>query len=182
LRESLNLELEKDFDLKLAHIIAQDISQGTIIIDKGSKDLVQIGMPIITSEHALVGRINEIYDNYSQVALITAPNVSFDVKIGPEEIDGLAKGSGNNNIKVDLVPKDKKLIEGLTVSTSQLGGIFPAGLLVGTITQVNNSDVNTFQSAEITPAFDLHQLTQVFIANTKLPPAINLPETQKSNE
>jgi len=86
LRESLNLELEKNFDLKLAHIIAQDISQGTIIIDKGSKDLVQIGMPIITSEHALVGRINEIYDNYSQVALITAPNVSFDVKLAPKKL------------------------------------------------------------------------------------------------
>ena len=182
LRQGLNLELDKDFDLKLADIVAKDVAQDAIIIDKGSKDLVQEGMPVITSERALVGRVSKTYSNYSEVTLVTAKDFSFDVKIGDDGIDGLVKGGGADKAIVDLVPKDKELKEGSAVSTSQLGGIFPGGLLVGTVSGVDNSDVNTFQSAKLSPAFDVNMSLQVFVASGKLPLGLGGTEAKKTNE
>ena len=182
LRQGLNLDLDKDFDRKLADIVAKDVAQDAIIIDKGSKGLVQEGMPVITSERALVGRVSKTYSNYSEVTLVTAKDFSFDVKIGDDGIDGLVKGGGADKAIVDLVPKDKELKEGSAVSTSQLGGIFPGGLLVGTVSGVDNSDVNTFQSAKLSPAFDVNMSLQVFVASGKLPLGLGGTEAKKTNE
>lgn len=169
LRQGLNLELDKDFDLKLANIVAKNVAQDIIVIDQGSDDLVEEGMPVITSERVVVGRVAKVYDDYSEVLLATAKDFSFDILIGDEEIDGLVKGNGNNSASVDLVPKDKRLESGQSIFTSQLGGIFPAGLLVGTVGAVNSSDVETFKSAAVTMAFNVDGSRQVFVASGKTP-------------
>lgn len=169
LRQGLNLELNKDFDLKLANIVAKNVAQDIIIIDQGSNNLVEEGMPVITSDRALVGKVTKTYSNYSEVTLVSASNFSFDVRIGDEGVDGLAKGKGQDNAVVDFVPKDKKLESGQGIFTSQLGGIFPAGLLVGSVGQVSRNDVETFQSAGISLAFDVNGSQRVFVASGKMP-------------
>jgi rod shape-determining protein MreC len=175
LRQGLNLELNKDFDLKLADIIAKNVGSDTLIINKGSKDMVQAGMPVITSQKAVVGKISKVYDNFSEVELITSKNFSFDVKIGDDMIDGLVKGQGGFAATIDLVSKDKELKPGSQVVTSQMGGIFPAGLVIGTIKDVNKNDVETFQSAAISLAFDINGSSRVFIANAKYPLNLETP-------
>lgn len=169
LRQGLNLELDKDFDLKLANVISKLVEQDVLIVDKGSRDMVDVGMPVITAQKSLVGKIVKVYDGFSEVALVTGKDFSFDAKIGDEGIDGLVKGQGSCRAAVSLVPKGKDLKSGTVVSTSTLGGIFPAGLLVGTINEVNKNDVETFQSASVSLAFDVSGISQVFIANSKYP-------------
>jgi len=168
LREGLNLELDKDFDLKLADIIAKDVANDTLIINKGSRDMIDSGMPVITSQKALVGKISKVYDSFSEVTLVTSKNFSFDVRIG-DGVDGLVKGQGKYCAGIDLVPRDKGLKADDPVYTSALGGIFPAGLLVGTVKEVYRNDVETFQSAALSLAFDAGGSRQVFVANGKLP-------------
>ncbi len=174
LRQGLNLELGKDFDLKMADIVAKSVSEDTIIIDKGSKDMVQPGMPVITSERAVVGKISKVYDDFSEVELVTGKKLSFDVKIGDTLIDGLAKGQGDMRTIIDLVPKDKELKSGDAVVTSRMGGIFPAGLLIGTINNIKKNDVETFQSADVSLAFDINCASRVFIANAKYPVSLDV--------
>jgi len=170
LRQGLNMELGKDFDLKLADIIAKNIADDSLIINKGAKDLVQTGMSVITSDKAVVGRISKVYDDFSEVELITGKKFSFDAKIGDDMVDCLVKGRGGMNAVVDLVPKDKELKAGAAVVTGQLGGIFPAGLVIGTIKDVDSNDVGTFQTAAISLAFDINIASRVFIANSKYTP------------
>jgi len=168
LRQGLNLELDKDFDLKLAGIIGKDASRDVLIIDKGSNDLVEAGMPVITAEKAVVGKISKVYADFAEVALITGRDFSFDVKVGDDAVDCLVKGRGGLSAAIDLVPKDKKLEAGAAVITSPLGGIFPAGLLVGTVGDVDTNDVEMFQSGSVVPAFDFNG-EKVFVANAKSP-------------
>jgi rod shape-determining protein MreC len=63
--------------------------------------------------------------------------------------------------------------------TSILGGIFPPGLVVGQLSDVNKNDVGSFQTARILPAFDIVRDQQVFVASGKYPlepkSAPNLP-------
>lgn len=157
LKEALGLEFQKEFKISLAQVIGKDISQDFLLIDKGTKDNVLENMPVITQQKVLVGRISEVFDKFSKVMLISHENSSFNVE------NGIVRGEGNLKILFDLIPKEKEIFAEELVFTSALGGIFPEGLLVGKIKEVKRSDVEPFQQAEISPAFDISNIDKLFI-------------------
>jgi len=75
----------------------------------------------------------------------------------------LAKGQGNQKIILDMFPKDQELELGKLVTTSALGGIYPSGMVIGTIGAVNSVDSEPFKKAEINPAYNLNTINKVFI-------------------
>jgi len=163
LREALRVGLEKDFELELSRVINKDIFQDSLLIDKGSEDGISEGFPVITSQKILLGRIGEIYGDFSEVVLITNKNSSFDAMIFEKDIYGVARGEGGLGLLLDLIPKEREVIEGDLVFTTALGGIFPEGLLVGQVKEVRKADVEAFQEAEISSSFDLGSIEEVFI-------------------
>jgi rod shape-determining protein MreC len=163
LREALGIGLEKEFQLKLSQVISKDISQDSILINKGLKDGLKKDFPVITSQKVLLGRIDEVYQNFSKVKLISNKESSFDIKIFEKEIYGVAKGKGSLRLYLDFIPKDQEISQGELIVTTTLGGIFPPGLLVGVIKEIKKSDIEPFQKAEILPSFDLKKLNNLFI-------------------
>jgi len=169
LREALEIGLEKEFGLILAEVIGKDISQDSILINKGKKDGLNNNLPVITQQKILVGRVGEIYENFSRIILASNKESAFNAQISrdeegfADEISGVVKGRGNFQLFLDLVPKEKEIKEGDRVITTSLGGIFPKGLLVGQIQKVKKSDIEPFQQAEIKPSFDIKELETVFI-------------------
>jgi len=156
LKSALAFAKEKNFNILSAQIVSYRANQDVILIDKGKEDNLIKGMPVVTVNNVVVGKIKEVFDNFSEVVLITNNNFSFDVKIqlnDTEQTVALAKGEGNKNLTFDLAPKEKEIpIESL-VFTSVLGGSFPPGLLVGKITQVQKNDAQPFQKGVIKPYF-----------------------------
>ncbi len=167
LRNALNIGLEKDFQLKLSQVISKDISQDSILIDKGTKDGILKGFPVVTYQKTLLGRIGEVYENFSEVILISNKESSFDAEVQDREAEGLVKGKGNLELYLDFIPKDKEIFEGDFVVTTALGGIFPTGLLVGSIKEIKKSDIQPFQTAEIKPSFEIKELDKLFIITNK---------------
>lgn len=163
LREALNLNLAKEFDLSLAEVIGKDVSEDFILINKGVDNGISEGLPVISQQKILVGKISEVYKNYSKAKLISHKESSFDGKIVEKEILGQVKGEGNFKILFDLIPREQEITEGDLVESSALGGAFPEGLLVGQIKQVKKSDIQPFNQAEISPLFDLGELEMIFI-------------------
>ena len=167
LREALEIGLEKEFKLLLSEVRGKDISQDTLLINKGSKDGISKGFPVITQQKALIGKIGEVYENFSKVILISNKESSFDVKImgwdDDSDIQGVIKGKGNLKLFLDLVLQEKEIKEGNLVVTTVLGGIFPKGLLVGEIKEVLKNDIQPWQGAKIKPAFDIKELETLFV-------------------
>jgi len=157
LRQALGLELQKDYRLVLAQVISKDISQDYLLIDKGTRDGISKGMPLITEQKVLVGRISEVYEKFSKVQLLSNKENSFDADFG------LVKGAGNFKLFFELIPKEIELSEGDLIFTSALGGIFPKGLLVGQVKKVIKNDVEPFQQAEIEPAFNISEAEIIFV-------------------
>jgi len=163
LREALNIGLEKEFELSLAQVIGKDISQDFILINKGLEDGASQNLPVVTQQKILLGKISEVYQNYSRVMLISNKESSFDGKIVGKETLGEVLGKGNFKVLFDLIPPEAEISKGDLVETSALGGVFPGGLLVGKIGEVQKSDVQSFYQAEISPFYDLGKLEAVFI-------------------
>jgi rod shape-determining protein MreC len=129
-----------------------NFSQDIIFVDKGSKDGLIEELTVISQNNVLIGKVIKVFENFSQVQLITANNFSFDIQIGDKETLGLAKGIGNNKLLFDLVPKESEIKIGDIVKTSSISGKFFPGLIVGKIKTISAQD-NTYLKGEIEPEF-----------------------------
>jgi rod shape-determining protein MreC len=163
LRQALGVGLEKEFNLTIAQVTGKDLSKDSIFIDKGEKDGLEKGLPVVTSQKVLVGKISATYNNFSEVALIYSKEISFDAKVQDKNVSGLIKGQGNSRLLLDLIPLDKEITPGDIIVTSALSGDFPEGILVGKVQSVKKSELEPFQQAKIMPYFDLKEVDQLFV-------------------
>jgi len=168
LKKALSLDLGKEFKLSFAQIISKDISQDFILVDKGLKNNIEKGMPVITEQKVLVGRIYEVYDWFSKVILISNKDSSFDAQISGQDISGVVKGRGSLSLYLDFVAREEEVKKDDLVITTSLSGVFPAGILVGKVSDIKKSDLEPFQQDEIVPAFDLREARSVFVVTDYL--------------
>jgi rod shape-determining protein MreC len=163
LRNALDLGLRNDFRLVLTQVISKDIDKDIISINKGAKDGISSGMPVLTGQKVLVGKVTDVSDNFSKVMLITDKSSSFDAKILDSEAEGVLRGGGGFSAILDLIPREAEIKQEDQVMTSALGGIYPQGILVGKIANIEKSDTGSFQKASVLPSFDPKELDNLFI-------------------
>ena len=160
LKKLLKFELQKEFDLKLAKVISADLD-GFILIDKGKKNGIKIGMPVINSEKVFYGEIIEVYNHFSKVILINNKKAVVPAQTAKKGIKGIIKGEENFLI-FDLIKKDDKIKTGDIIITSALSEIFPKGLLIGRVKKIEKNDLDPFLKAEVEPFID-QNLETVFL-------------------
>lgn len=119
----------------------------TLSIDKGSKDGLKKDMAVVT-KNGLIGKINKVYTNSSEIKLITADDVNFKVSVSIKNNDhetyAILSGYDQNNnlLKVIWVDKTVNIEKNSTVVTSGLGGLFPAGIYIGTVEKIESDKYN----------------------------------------
>jgi len=171
LKDYLNLKNKyADYSTVPAYVIERTYSNydKIVIINVGSKDGIEVNMPVI-SESGLVGHVISVTDNSAKVQTIvdTGSTVSATISTAPESI--LAKGtiSENEQIKATSIPADATVLQGDTVVTSGLGGIYPKGILIGTIKDIVNTKNQTDRYANIETATKFNTLQTVLVITAK---------------
>lgn len=172
LREALGLNLQKDFDLVLGRVISKDILSDSLLINVGLNDGIKKGFPVILAVNLpekalqggdLLGKVVDVYPNYSRVMLITQKNNKIDVEIPDAKSFALSVGGGGLKAGLEMFPRDKELKEGSLIITSALGGNYPPGLLMGKVKSVKKLDNEPFQKADIETVFDLNTINNIFV-------------------
>ena len=133
----------------------------SIVLNRGSKDNVKIGMAIMDRNY-LVGQIIEVNYSSSRALLLSDLNSKIPVIIQPPFLQAVASGTGKNYGIIEYTKdeyKENQIEKEAVVYTSGLGGIFKPGIPVGKIT--NNSEQLTFFS-------DFGQLSFVKIVEFKV--------------
>jgi len=171
-----NVRLRKLLDLKetipspsiTAQIIGKDPSLWfkTVVIDRGSSDGVQKGMPVVTVE-GIVGQVMSVSPHFAKVLLANDPNSAIDTLIQRSRVHGILKGSSENSYQLQYVLKKAEVHVGDDICTSGLGGVFPKGLPVGKVSKVVENPAGMFQEIEIMPSVDFSELEFVIIILTK---------------
>jgi len=163
LRRALDIGLEKEFLLTFADITSKDISGDYLLINKGLRDGIAKNMPVVTEKKVLIGKISEVYGGFSRIMLISDKNSSFDAKILEKNVTALVRGEGNSKAVLDLVPADKDIAADDIIITSELGGIFPKGILVGKVGNIRKSSSESFLMAEIVSFSEIKEIEKVFV-------------------
>ena len=136
-----------------------------IIINRGTRDGIAIGMPVAT-ELGLVGRIVGVGANASQVQLITDENSSVSTRLQTTRAHGSIIGQASGALRLTMVDLDEEIRQGDLVITSGLGGNFPADIVVGQVTSVRQFEFELFQEAEVRSLIDFASLEFVLVVTS----------------
>ncbi|MCY3573037.1 MAG: rod shape-determining protein MreC [Chloroflexi bacterium] len=133
-----------------------------IIINRGARDGIAVGMPVST-DLGLVGRIIDISANAAQVQLITDENSSVSSRLQTTRAHGSIVGQASGALRLTMVDLDEAIRQGDLVITSGLGGNFPADIVVGQVTSVRQFEFELFQEAEVRSLIDFAALEFVLV-------------------
>ncbi|HSX39207.1 MAG TPA: rod shape-determining protein MreC [Candidatus Saccharimonadales bacterium] len=168
LRTQLNLKNRNTFDKKLllANVMgnAKDLTGGSVIIDKGTRQGVKAGSNVILANY-LVGIVKDTQSERSLVSLITSPDISAtvrDIDVA-QHTEGLAVGQYGTSIQMTRILPNEVINVGDTIVTSGKDGIFDANLLLGKVVKVVSVPAEPLKSAYIETQIDLANLDKVFV-------------------
>ncbi len=172
LRSELGLLPREQYELKAASVIGRDAGGlgNWLSIDQGALQGIVSGMPVIVDAGILVGRVSDVSASSSRVMLLSNPESIVNGSETGTEASGIVKGEHGLGLLFDMVLQTDVLKEGDSVVTSGLGGVFPKGLLIGTIQEPRFSEDRLFQQASLVSPIEIDRLRYVFvITNTRMP-------------
>ncbi|MBU4201354.1 MAG: rod shape-determining protein MreC [Verrucomicrobia bacterium] len=142
-------------------------------LDKGLSDGVAHDLPVISAE-GLVGRIVDVSAYTADVLFLVDPSSKVSAKLSRMDAFGIVRGQGVSLLgdplcRMDFIIKDAAILPGDEVVSSGLGGVYPAGLVIGYVEKVYLDRSGLYQYADIVPAVDLRSLGFVFIILSERP-------------
>lgn len=169
LRKKLSFKQHTKRELIAAEVIARDISGWwqTIRLDKGYEDGARKDLAVVTDQ-GLVGRVKDVTARTCDVLLISDPNCKVSCIIPRNSGFGVLSGKGLSLkgevlATLSLINRNLDVEKHDPVVTSGMGGIFPKGILVGHIEDIDYDSSGLFKKADILPMQDLGSITYVFI-------------------
>lgn len=168
-RKLLELKEENEnYQFLASSVIARDASDyyGAFTLDKGSVDGVALYDPVITAD-GLVGYISGLGASSSKVTTILSPGLEVGA-VDKETRDGGTlfgeiSSSKNGYTRLNYLSRNCEVTAGDIIVTSGIGSVFPKNLIIGEVNQIRAESENISLYAEIIPAADIKNCTDVFI-------------------
>ena len=149
-----------------AYVINRDVSNfsSTLVLNVGTNDGIEEKMTVI-ADKGLVGYVISVTPTTCKVQVIidSACTVSSMISTTQESI--ICKGTLENEqiLRASYIPTGAELIQGDNVYTSGVGGIYPKGIIIGTIKDIITTSNITDRYATVEPAVDFSKLDTVLI-------------------
>ena len=157
-----------DFKLQPANIIGTDVADvfSSLIIDKGTNDDVSVNDPVVSGNY-LVGIVKKVNPSYSVVLTLLNPSINIGA------IESKTREAGYVTTNLEQSENSRCILAGLErttsvspggiIVTSGIGGVYPKGLIIGTVSQVLETGYDLTSYAVIKPGADIPSLEDVFV-------------------
>jgi len=146
LRNLINENINSDEILAKVLIDRESPFLKSIILNRGTKDNVKMGMAIIDGVY-LVGQVIEVNYTNSRALLLSDLNSKIPSVLAPQNIQAVVSGTGKDYGIIehtqDDIEKDLNNVESI-IYTSGLGGLFKPGIPIGKISKDSKNKVNFF--------------------------------------
>ena len=172
LRDLLGLQEERPDlteDIVLATITEHAVTNWTasLTVSRGTNDGLEVGDCVMDENGNLVGTVSAVGTNWATILTLVDTDTSIGAQVFRTGELGVAQGNfalmGENRLRLDYLPAGCELLGGDLVVTSGLGGFYPAGLVIGSVEEVQLDDSGAASYAVLVPAVDFDALQQVVI-------------------
>jgi rod shape-determining protein MreC len=149
--------------------VSQEPFSRRLLIRRGSQDGVYVGQPAIDA-YGIVGQVTQVAPFVSTVTLITDPSHAIPVLDNRSGLRTVVFGSGDQDVlTVPYLTAVADIREGDLLVSSGMGGVFPAGYPVATVTKIENDPGESFLSIQARPAAHLNHGQQVLLIQSAHP-------------
>lgn len=170
LRDLLSFQKQTRQQVLAAEVIGQNPSPWyrTVIIDKGERDGVRKGMPVVIHQ-GIVGQVMAAGAGYAKVLLIIDQNNAVDALVERSRARGIVTGSPDGTCDFRYVLRKSDVAVGDPLISSGLDGVFPKGLRIGSVSGVMRRTSGIFQDVTVTPYVDFEKLEEVLVLTGAVP-------------
>lgn len=169
LKDSLELNtLISDYEKINATVINRNLGYwyDTVIIDKGSSSGIKENMAV-TTKQGLIGKIIKTTRNTSTVKLLTSDTnnkVSIQIKTKEGYLYGILNSKTDDNYYiVEGISNTRNLDIGSLVSTTGKGDIFPSGILIGEVFEINKDNFDLEAIIKVKPSINIDNFNYVTV-------------------
>ena len=153
-----------------ANVVASDATglSRTLMLSEGEQQGLQRGMAVVSID-GVVGEVIAVSRDAARVLLISDHNSALDAFDQRSRARGIIAGVVEDGLTMKYVDRSEDVKPGDMIVTSGMDGIFPRGLLVGTVTHVSQEGPGLFLNVEVNAAVDFRELEQVMILTSRAP-------------
>ncbi len=164
LRNLLDFQKTISGQVVAAEVIGRDPSAWfkTLIIDKGRVDGVIKGLPVVMPR-GIAGQVVEVSSHYAKVMLIIDRNSAVDALVQRTRARGVVKGESAGLCRLHYVLRKNDVRVGDTIVSSGLDGVYPKGLRIGRVSDVQDHDAEIFHEIKVVPFVDFEKLEEVLV-------------------
>jgi rod shape-determining protein MreC len=139
-----------------------------LTINIGSREGIKQDMAVMTSD-GVVGIVTNVSKNFSSAMSLLHKDVRVNCQLKKDKSYGplIWDGSDYRYCLLTDIPTHSKIAKGDTVITSELSGIFPEGIMVGTIESFERRRNESFYTARVKLSADLKKVNHVYIIKNK---------------
>ena len=175
LKEELNITYSlTDYEYLNATVTSRNIGYwyNTITINKGTKHGVTTDLPVINAT-GLIGKVISTTAFTSTIRLITTSDtnnkISVSIISNGEKLNGLINGYDydNKTLEVEGISNTKTVRVGDIVYTSGLGGVFPAGIIIGKVESITTDSYDLSKIINVSPSADFDDINYVSVLKRK---------------
>jgi len=164
LRALVGFVESREFDALGARIIGRPLNawEAVVTIDRGGADGVEPGMPVLTA-HGLLGKVIETAERSSRVRLITDQQSGVAAMLQSSRADGVVSGSIDGGLSMEYVSREATVTVGDAVLSSGLGGIYPRGLFIGEVADVQQAEADLHHTIRVRSNVRLASIEEVLV-------------------
>lgn len=163
-----------DLDLAAANVTADEPSNwfSGFTIDKGKNSGLEVEQTVISSDGFLIGKISKVGTNWADVETIIDPGFSAGAMVERSKDLGVVEGDSelryNRQFKLSYLSRDTDIEIDDYVTTTGLGGVFPAGFRLGKVAEIKDDTVTMTRYAVVNACVDFRDIRQVFVVTNNM--------------
>ncbi|HYR69694.1 MAG TPA: rod shape-determining protein MreC [Candidatus Dormibacteraeota bacterium] len=166
LRQLLRLEERHPYSLIASSVVGRSLDRlgGSLTIDKGIADGVDAGRAILTPD-GLVGRVDRATQHQARILTLLHRDCAVAARIDRSRVDGVMQWEFGTQPVLNLryVSSQEDVKAGDLVVTSGLGGMFPAGIRIGTVSRVSLDPNGLMKEITVRPAVNFRSLEEILV-------------------
>jgi rod shape-determining protein MreC len=164
LRKLLGFQEKFKMDTVVARVIAKDVSTEfrAIRINRGENSGIRKNMAVVTNE-GVVGRVLRVTANTADVVTLLDLLSAVDAIVERSRARGIVEGMTDEVCQLRFALRTDDIEPGDLLISSGLGGVFPKGVPVGTVSKVNRKPFGITQEVEVRPSVDFSKLEEVMV-------------------
>lgn len=164
LRQQVGLDVASTTKQVAAEVVAfqPDSYRQFVTINRGARDGLKSGQAVL-SAGVLAGIVGVVASGSAKVILITDPEFKVTATVQDRDANGIVQGQLGGGLSMQKIDQTKQLRPGDTITTAGLGGLVPAGLLIGQVQSVDNRTNAIFKSAQLSTTLVGNRLRFMFV-------------------